>query len=340
MNERLIVDPGFVNHRKAESVLGTVGTEIFNSEIARIPASMPEWKKNVTINHIYSKVLLDSCKVMNIKTLEELLSSGCGQLFCSNVKTLPNKDIYDKDRVIVKCEKIENLDFNVELHLSTGKISSDTLKSKMHNGGEFTVIGLQTDFNDKTAIFEPLLIGFPYIQNIKTGELMWKHYSDVYQVHLEDFDEFSKVKQLSLPASFDDMKKIKESVFKECLGKLLNESVSKDWGGETSDFFTSHLHIEGVRVKAAFLLKGPAKFSPMTLNHLGKNNDQILRLTREPADILIVQHCHDITPSVLETLQVFATQPSNPRRYCLIDGRESLRFLEAYNLKQWALEQE
>jgi len=28
---------------------------------------------------------------------------------------------------------------------------------------------------------------------------------------------------------------------------------------------------------AAFLLKGPARFVPMGLNHLGKNNDQIVR---------------------------------------------------------------
>jgi len=28
---------------------------------------------------------------------------------------------------------------------------------------------------------------------------------------------------------------------------------------------------------AAFLLKGPARFAPMGLNHLGKNNDQIVR---------------------------------------------------------------
>ena len=76
----------------------------------------------------------------------------------------------------------------------------------------------------------------------------------------------------------------------------------------------------------------------MNLNHLGKNNDQIVRLSHEPAQVLIVQHCHDILPSVRETLRAFAVQPSRPRRYCLIDGRESLRLLHAYGLFEKALE--
>jgi hypothetical protein len=41
----------------------------------------------------------------------------------------------------------------------------------------------------------------------------------------------------------------------------------------------------------------------MGLNHLGKNNDQIVRLSREPADVLIVQHSHEILPAVRETLE-------------------------------------
>ncbi|NET46761.1 hypothetical protein [Okeania sp. SIO2B3] len=158
-------------------------------------------------------------------------------------------------------------------------------------------------------------------------------------LYIEDFDEFSKIKEQNMPKDFEEMKHIKENVFKVALGKILSESIPKDWGGETSDFITSHLHYQGRRLRAAFLLKGPAKFNPMTFKHLGKNGDQIVRLAKEPADVLIVQHCHDITSSVIETLKVFATQPSNPRYYCFLDGRESLRLLEAYDLKKWALDE-
>ena len=73
------------------------------------------------------------------------------------------------------------------------------------------------------------------------------------------------------------------------------------------------------------------------MNHLGKNNDQIVRLATEPANILIVQHCHNILPAVRKTLRAFAVQPSYPRRYCLIDGKDSLRLLKAYNLLDEAI---
>jgi len=103
-----------------------------------------------------------------------------------------------------------------------------------------------------------------------------------------------------------------------CVAELLGDTSAKDWGGETSDYYTSHLRLHGRRVTAAFLLKGPARFEPMGLNHLGKNNDQIVRLADEPADVLIVQHCHDILPAVRKTLRAFSVQPSRSRRYCLI----------------------
>jgi hypothetical protein len=75
----------------------------------------------------------------------------------------------------------------------------------------------------------------------------------------------------------------------------------------------------------------------MSLNHLGKNNDQIYRLSQEPANVLFVQHCHDILPAVRATLRAFAVQPGKPRRYCLIDGRDSLRLLRAYGMLDKAL---
>ncbi len=76
----------------------------------------------------------------------------------------------------------------------------------------------------------------------------------------------------------------------------------------------------------------------MGLNHLGKNNDQIVRLSHEPAEVLFVQHSHEIMSPVRETLRAFCVQPSNPRRYCLIDGRDSLRLLVAYGLLDKAKE--
>ena len=334
----LIVDPGFVHHRKIQTVLMEQGTQIINQHISQISPNTPEWQKNTVIDIIYTRILIDFCKVNKIKPLEEVLLDRCGHLFCSIVKLEPNRDIYDKQRVILECKPLEGSDLNVELHVTTCRLKS-TLKSNLYQqGGEFAVIAEHYELDGNRLIFHPLLIGIPYIGDVETRDLSWtRTYNNFYNIHVEYFEEFSKVKETEMPENFDEMKDIKEKVFKAALGKILSESTPKDWGGETSDFVTSHLHINGTRVRAAFLLKGPASFNPMKVKHLGTNGDQIIRLAREPADVLVVQHCHDITSAVVEMLKVFATQPSNPRHYCVIDGRESLRLLKAYNLKEWAL---
>lgn len=337
--KKLIVDPGFVHHRKIEAILEEVGTEIISNQIAKIPVSTPEWRKEILIDNIYSRIILDLCGAIKVKTLQQVLFEECGRLFCSIVKLKPCNDLYDVERAILRCEEIEGSKYQVEFHITTDRVRSDTLRTGLHKGGEFAIVGQFIAREEKTIIFHPLLIGYPYMSDAASGELLWEKYTDFYRVYLEDFEEFQKVKNYPLPESVDDMRLIKEEAFKQCLGKILVESPLKDWGGESSDFITSHLHIDGQRLSAAFLLKGPAKFSPMTINHLGKNGDQIIRLSKEPVDILIVQHCHDISPPVIETLKVFATQPTNPRRFCVIDGRESLRMLKAFSLFDWAVEQ-
>jgi hypothetical protein len=338
--QELIVDPGFVHHRKIETIFGQQGSAVLNDDISRLSTSAPEWQKKVAIDHIYTRRLLEFCKINEIKTLEQVLFDDCGRLFCSILRLKPCGGLYDSERAIIECEPFENSEKAVELHLTTSRITGSTLKSHLGDGGEFAVVAEFFKLDGSTLIFHPLLIGFPYIGDPKTHELSWVHkYGEFYNVHLEDFDEFSKVKEFPFPSSFEDMEQISESAFKKAIGKVLAESTPKDWGGEMSDFVTSHLHIDGQRVRAAFLLKGPAKFSPMTAKHLGKNGDQIYRLSQEPADVLIVQHCHDITSAVVGTLKALATQPSNPRYYCLVNGRESLRLLEAFWLKQWALDE-
>ena len=116
-----------------------------------------------------------------------------------------------------------------------------------------------------------------------------------------------------------------------------SDTAPVDWGGEGSDYFASHLTVNNRRYTAAFLLKGPAKFRPMTTAHLGKNQDQLLRLTAEEADIFVVQHCHEVTPPVRKLLRALTSQAGYSRRYCVIDGRDSLRLLQAFSWYDRAL---
>lgn len=90
--------------------------------------------------------------------------------------------------------------------------------------------------------------------------------------------------------------------------------------------------IDGRQHSAAFLLKGPARFSPMTIGHLGKNGDQMTRLARSPADVLVVQHCHHVRPEVVEYLQGVASNFRHVRRYMILDGPDSYRLLAGSGL--------
>jgi len=334
------IDPGFVHQRKIQTILGQKGMEIIDRAIKNLP-DIPDWERRVRINHIYTDVFLVWCKTIGIKPLAETIATKQGTLFCSTERLKPCEEIYDKERVESIWVPQGNCRERVEFHYSTRHILSDTLKSRLHNGGfPISIIAELSKYNKNIAVFDPIIMGSPWLAPPDGVEpdfaIIW--YGDCFfENFIEDFDEFSQVKDQPIPSDVKPMRNISEAAFKTCLAELLGDASHKDWGGETSDYFTAHINLHGVRKTAAFLLKGPANFKPMSLNHLGKNNDQIVRLSHEPAQVLFVQHCHDILPPVRETLRAFAVQPSNPRRYCLIDGRDSLRLLKAYDLYDKAL---
>ncbi|MBC8551804.1 MAG: hypothetical protein H8D23_19320 [Candidatus Brocadiales bacterium] len=339
-NMDLVIDPGFVHHRKVQTIIEQKGMDLIDNTIMKLP-DLPDWERKVRIDHIYSDFMLYYCKALKLKPLQDAYTHGIHCISCSTEKLTPCPEIYDKERVSSTWIPPFPIDKKVEFHFSTKHVYADTLKSRLHQGNhQFSIIAELTNIESDNITFDPIIMGFPWLRIIDkkpTFDSMWFHYS-FYENYLEDFDEFKKINEIPLPANSEPMKEISENAFKTCISKLLGDKAEKDWGGETSDYFSSHLHLNGKPTTGAFLLKGPAKFEPMKLNHLGKNNDQIVRLSHEPTNVLFVQHCHDITTAVRETLRAFAVQPGNPRRYCLIDGRDSLRLLYAYNLYDKALE--
>jgi hypothetical protein len=327
------IDPGFVHRRAIETVLGPDGMRYVDDTIRQLPG-LPEHQADYRIDHIYKDYLLAFCQGLKIKTLAELLASGCGTMFCSTEKVLPNSEVYTAERTRSEIQPAGESAHTVLLKYSTKRVTSDTLRSELHDGARLSIVATLRRREGDTLIFYPLVIGGPWlrIQDPEWADkLVWWSYH-FFEHFVEDFAEFSRVKNAPKPDDVEPMRHVSEKAFKACLAKILGDNVAADWGGEQSDHFTSHLHLDGRRVTAAFLLKGPAKFGPMGLNHLGKNNDQIYRLAQEPADVLIVQHSHDITSPVRATLRAFAVQPGRPRRYCLIDGRDSLWLLRAYDL--------
>jgi hypothetical protein len=334
---RLTIDPGFVHHSRIETILGPQLMAVVDKAIAALP-DLPPGIRQVRLDQIYAQAMLRFCEVLRVPGLRELLCGDEARLFCSTEHLAPTPALYKAERVVTRVDKV---DVEVVLEYSTAKVRADTLRSRLYEGSELSVIAQLRERETHSWAFEPLVIGGPWLvmgeDAISEAEAMWWSYS-YFEIFPEDIDEFANVKKHAIPDDISPMRRVSEAAFKRCLAEILGDSPSKDWGGETSDHFTAHLRLGGRPTTAAFLLKGPSRFAPMGLNHLGKNNNQIVRLAHEPAEILVVQHCHDITADVRATLRAFAVRPGAARRYCCIDGRESLRLLTAYDKLEQALE--
>jgi len=333
------IDPGFVNYRRIETIIGPEGCKAIDQAIRQLP-EMPKWQRSIRVGHIYSDTMLTFCRTLGVPPLGQLIANRQGKLFCSTEQVGPCRGFDKSDQAVNRWKPPGRSGIRVEFHYSTRHVSSDTLRSELRSGSTLSIIGELHSASNHLVVFRPLVMGGPWLVSPdpkwKDVVMWWGH--EFFENVIEDFDEFSRVRQFPKPGDSAAMKEVSEMAFKTCLAKIIGGEPPKDWGGETSDFFTAHLNLGGRRVSGAFLLKGRAKFSPMRLNTLGKNNDQIVRLACEPADVLFVQHCHEIAPPVRATLRAFAVQPSQPRRYCLIDGRDSLWLLQAYGLYEKALE--
>jgi hypothetical protein len=329
---RLEIDPSFVHHRKIDAIFGPEGREILRPHLEGT-LNLPGFLASLRVDHLYTDFLVEICETIAIPTLELALASGVRSgLFCS-VEVLPaSKKVPRSNHAIVKWRKAGR---RIQLEYDNRRVVGDTLSLHLRRGG--SPIALIAEFRVVDGEYQcrPLVMGFPVLRlpenkDAEGWPMFFRH--EFYEHFVEDFDEFSKVSNEPIPKDCDPMRLVSERAFKLSVASILGGTVPDDWGGESSDFYTSQLHINGKRMPGAFLFKGPANFRPMGLNHLGKNNDQLVRLSNEPAKVLIVQHSHEILPPVRATLRALAVQPGNPRRYALFDGRDSLRLLRAYDL--------
>jgi hypothetical protein len=337
----LRIDPGFVHHRKILPLIGAAGEAAIDEQIAKLP-ELPGALRQVRIDHLYSDCLIAFCNALGAPTLSEVLAKGNGRIFCSTENVAATPEIYDSERVSSRIEPAGETEHEVYLDFSTKRVASDTLHSRLASGSPLSIIAQLAGVDSDGALhFDPLVMGFPWLAAKSDPSPIdgpeWWSYS-WGEVFVEDIDELAEVRGQPSPADWQVMSRVSEAAFKQCLAEILGAEVTKDWGGEQSDLYSAHIRLNGGRTTAAMLLKGPADFREMTPNHLGKNNDQIYRLANEPAELLVIQHCHEIGQAVRATLRAFAIQPGRMRHYCLIDRRDSLRILQAYGKVERALE--
>lgn len=151
-------------------------------------------------------------------------------------------------------------------------------------------------------------------------------------ITIDDIGSLSRVKRVKqAPATLT----MREADFKRGIQKILREPGKfKDWGGETSDLYTTRLRIQGRRHSAAIAFKGRGRQGLLTPGRMGKNGDQIQRLFMEDADVFLVQYGEQIAPTVIQQMAVFAQAKSLATGrvivYGTIDGHDSARIAQAY----------
>lgn len=331
------IDAGFLNRRLALRALPKQLVDIYH-ERAEVGSDHMTVLRN---DHLLVTMLEDLCEHREVPTLFEALELDEPHLmFRSTERLTPCPEIYDEKRVEHEVLIPFELEKPVKIAYHTTHLVSDTgtmtLSEGSSEGYVESIIGILHKENDFFRV-EPIVIGAPWFDHPRNGddcpELMWAG-QDFGEILVEDIEQFSDAKHIKITNESewqDVMSKLPEKQVKEAIAGILAEPVKKDWGGESDDHFSASTTIGGRRKTTAFLLKGPSNFREMTLEMCGKRADQIYRLAKTGAEVLVVQHSHLIGDAVRETLRAFAIQPGGKsRKYCVMDGMCTYRVLKAY----------
>lgn len=275
-----------------------------------------------------------------IPELRQLLSSGGADqgmaLFRGPVHAI---GVVPRSKVTVPPELHANLSVDgrsvkLRIPITPEYLTPGSAQARLKGQANVTILGYVERIDEVSVVFRPIFIGdvlpFDDIAASVSGAHFW--WAE-HEIHVDDIDTFAKVRAIPRPgpARVRRLVKISEAQVKAAICEILLEAgMPKDWGGERSDIFSSHLVLGGRRVSAAFLLKGPARATPMSHLHLGKAGDQLVRLFHEPASVFILQHCNQVRPTVRESMQALAVRPGRGARYCVIDGQDTYRLLAAY----------
>ncbi len=156
-------------------------------------------------------------------------------------------------------------------------------------------------------------------------------------IAVDDIDSFAAVSRVSREevATFGYPLRIPENDVKAAIHSILSEPFTTAHSpAELSDIFTLATELGGNRVPAGFLLKGPGLGrKTMRIADLGTSGNQIIKLTRSEAELLVVQFVGQIDEDVYAHLrQAVAAQRTagKPAVGSVWDGVDTARLLAAH----------
>jgi hypothetical protein len=213
---------------------------------------------------------------------------------------------------------------------------SDTTRSELSGRKRMLLAGRFAIERNHIAV-SPYIIGDLLDDTEGGGErwgwtISWRSHVRVYPEQIQEFER-ARGEKRGKAAEVRQLGKVPEEDVKHAFANIIGEPfVPKDWGGERSDLQTNHLRIRNEPSSAAFVFKGPGVSGELHPNRLGRRGDQLIRAFDEPVDLVVVQHHNKIANTVVREAESLASSPSRPRRYCILDGADTVRILKAYGL--------
>ena len=278
-----------------------------------------------------------------IRTLGQLIASSeldvgsvfshVGAFFCRGVSAYLDGKRTELPEIYAKLDDFRD-GFRLTADLNPEHFTSVSSSTHLSGKSRLFFAGIVADATERLVRARPIIIGILGASVFGgDADLGFPHVESTAEIYISQIDSFEAAWTARNPSveQLESLRHIPETAVKEAFASIIGEPfVPNDWGGEISDLTSTQLVVEGIRTSAAFAFKGPSKFHPLTVADMGKNGDQIFRLFNEPADLLVVQHCHKITSPVRAHMRAFATQPGRGRMFCLIDGADTFKILRAY----------
>jgi hypothetical protein len=317
----------YINQRRVAELIRAFpffATEGFAPGLAAAKDAIIHWLRESTV-HSLGQLLTTGTEIK-----PGMLFTHHDRFYCRGLSRIPQgapatseAEIYAK---LDDFQKGLRVSFRYQIEHLVSTSSWVTLQGQVR----LFVFGVVSEISDSSIVARPLVIASivynPLGRNTSTS---WLNYREVWPGQIDQFSSLAQSEDVETE-DLEILKTISETQVKTWFAEIVGEGhVPRDWGGESSDLFTTSTRLAGMRVSTAFLFKGPAHFQPLTMRGLGKNEDQVVRLFSEPADLLVLQHCHRVTAAVRATMRAFANQISNPRRFSIIDGLDTLRILLA-----------
>lgn len=330
---RITLEPYFLHQDQAQSLLGEQRAASARARAAR--RSDPE----AALPYVLAAELAEALPALKISELARCLLEQdvrSGQVIGAELEFTFQRD-RDHDAPGFKPVTFTAvLDAGKPVHVAgtfnSARTASSSATGSLSGSRRAYLIGTITDLAAERVELRPVFIG---IRSFVDDDLPAGCLAPGLRVYPSDISQFSGI-DFACPVSqaeLDAVLQVPEEKVKRAFAGLIGESdVPHDWGGERSDLYTSRVFARGRQVSAAWLFKGRGFPRAMDIKALGKNGDQIDRLFTEPAELLVLQHCHQIKPAVVGMMDAYAHDARRPRAYMIIDGADTGRVLRSLGL--------